>query len=152
MVTVAKQQNEFKQNKNDGYRNNRNYRAAKQNQGQQGRERQEPSGPPVTECAYCELIRNKDVPQENLRMDFKDRHRVITDRPIYPNDCLPWLRLNMDERERVLENNKLRCKFCLKTLKPMTKGNSCGKGRHIYNTGRNGMCIDRNCDKNATVC
>ena len=85
-------------------------------------------------------------------MDFKDRHRVITDRPIYPNDCLPWLRLTMDERDRVLENNELRCKFCLKTLKPMTKGNSCGKGHHIYNTGRNGMCIDRNCDKIATVC
>ena len=62
MVTVAKQQNEFKQNENDGYRNNRSYRAAKENQGQQGRERQEPSGSPVTECAYCELIRNKDVP------------------------------------------------------------------------------------------
>ena len=88
----------------------------------------------MTECAYCELIRNKDVPQENLTMDFNDRHRVITDRPIYPNDCLPWLRLSMDERERVLENNKLRCKFCLKTLKPMMKGNSCGKGHHIYNT------------------
>ena len=34
MVTVAKQQNEPRQNKNDGYRNNRNYRAAKENQGQ----------------------------------------------------------------------------------------------------------------------
>ena len=58
----------------------------------------------------------------------------------------------MDDRERILENNKLKCKRCLKSLKPTMKGNACGKGQHIYNSGRNGMCIDRNCDKNATVC
>ena len=58
----------------------------------------------------------------------------------------------MDEREKVLENNELRCKLCLKTLKPTNKGNSCGTGRHIFNSGRNGMCVDRSCDKNATMC
>ena len=81
MVTVAKQQNEFKQNKNDGYRNNRSYRATKENQGQRGRGRHEPSGSSVTECAYCELIRNKDVPQELLRIDFNERHRTVSDIP-----------------------------------------------------------------------
>ena len=106
MVTVAKQQNEPRHSKNESYKNQRNYR----NQGQRRRERQDSSGPPVTECAYCELIRNKDVPQENLTMDFNDRHRVVTDRPIYPNDCLAWLRLSMDDCERILENNKLKCK------------------------------------------
>ena len=28
----------------------------------------------------------------------------------------------------------------------------CSKGNHIINTGRNGMCFIRNCEKHSTVC
>ena len=148
MVTVSKQQNEPKYNRNETYNNQRYLR----NQGQQRRERQEPTGPPVTECAYCGLIRNKDVPQGCLAMDFKDRHREIANRPIYPNDCLAWLKLSIDDREKVLEDNGLKCRRCLRGLKPNMRGNACGKGYHIPNTGRNGMCLDKNCDRHSTLC
>ena len=148
MVTVAKQQNEPRHSKNESYNNQRNNR----NQGQQRKEKQEPSGPPVTECAYCELIRNKDVPHECLTMGFKDRHRVVTDRPIYPNDCLAWLKLSIDDREKVLEDNELKCRRCLRGLRQNIKGNACGKGNHTFNNGRNGMCLDKSCDRHSTLC
>ena len=85
-------------------------------------------------------------------MDFNERHRKISDQPIYANDCLPWLRLSMDDREKVLENNVLRCKHCLRTLKPTSRGNSCGEGRHIFNNGKNGTCAFRNCIMHVTMC
>ena len=153
MVTVAKQDrnNEFKQYRNNDYKNNRSYRAPRENQGQR-RGRQEPSGPPVTECAFCELMRNKDVNQELLRMDFNERHKDISEKPLYANQCLPWLRLSMEEREKVLENNGLRCKLCLRSLKQSSRNSTCGNGRHIFNNGKNGMCSDRSCEKNVTMC
>ena len=110
------------------------------------------SGPPVTECGYCELMRNKDVNQEFLRINFNERHKKISDRPIYANECLPWLRLSMEEREKVLENNRLRCKICLRTLKQSSRNSSCGEGRQLFNNGRNGMCSVKSCEKNVTMC
>ena len=58
----------------------------------------------------------------------------------------------MDDREKVLENNGLRCKNCLRTLKQTSRSNSCGEGRHIFNNGRNGMCSVKSCEKNVTMC
>merc|ERR1711873_198373 len=67
------------------------------------------SGPPITECDYSELIRNNDVSQEFLSIDFNERHISLSDRSIQAIHCLPWLRLSMKEREKVLENNRFRC-------------------------------------------
>ena len=75
MVAVSKQQqNEPRDNRTNNYNNQRYNRA----QRQERRERQETDGPPVTECSFCGFIRDKNVPQEWLSMDFKDRHREIS--------------------------------------------------------------------------
>ena len=97
-------------------------------------------------------MRNKDVNQELLRMDFNERHKDITDKALYANQCLPWLRLSMEDREKVLESNGLRCKVCLKSLRQSNRNSTCGDGRHVFNNGRNGMCSDRRCEKNVTMC
>ena len=136
MVTVTGQPQGRPQNNNSdnhqSYRNNRSQR-------QDRRNRQDTGGPPVTECSFCGLIRDKDVPQDCLSMNFNDRHRNISNRPIWSNNCLAWLRLSLEEREKVLQNNELHCKICLRSLKPGFKGSSCNKGNHTINTGYNGM-------------
>ena len=149
MVAVSKQQqNEPRSNKSTNYNNQRYNRP----QRQERRERQETNGPPVTECSICGLIRGKNVPQECLSMDFKDRHREITSRPIFPNDCLAWIRLSLDDREKVLHNNKLHCKMCLRPLRPGARGSTCSRGHHTINNGRYGMCIEKSCEMHSTVC
>ena len=109
-------------------------------------------GPPITECDYCELIRNNDVSQEFLSLDFNERHISLSDRSIQAIHCLPWLRLSMKEREKVLENNRFRCKVCLRTLEHPSKNRSCGDGGHMFNNGNNEMCYVKNCEKNVTIC
>ena len=149
MVAVSKQQqNEPRSNKSTNYNNQRYNRP----QRQERRERQETNGPPVTECSICGLIRDKDVPQECLNMDFKDRHREITSRPIFPNDCLAWIRLSLDDREKVLRNNELHSKMCLRPLRQGARGSTCNRGRHTINNGCNGMCIEKGCEMHSTVC
>ena len=85
-------------------------------------------------------------------MRFNERHQRITDRPIFPTNCLPWMMLSIDERDAVLENNKLYCRICLKPLRAGNTGNVCGIGRHSKNTGFNGMCWNRDCDRHVTLC
>ena len=84
-------------------------------------------------------------------MDFDQRHKKIGDRPIFPNTCLPWMMLSMEEREKVLEDNELFCRFCLRFLRNAS-GNSCGPGRHTKGTGYNGMCAVTDCEKHVTIC
>ena len=153
MVTVTKQNsnNSGDSYRNNEYRNNRNNRPPRDGQGQR-RGRQEPSGPPVTECAFCELIRNKDVSQELLKLSFKERHQVTSSSHIFANQCLPWLRLSMEDRERVLENNGLKCKICLRHLKNSENRGSICRNRHSLNNGRNGLCRNRGCDYHSTLC
>ena len=149
MVAVSKQQqNETRDTRTNNYNNQRYNRP----QRQERLERRETDGPQTTECTFCSLIRDKDVPQEWLRMDFKDRHRELSSRPIFANDCLAWLLLSLDEREKVLKDNELKCRWCLRTIKPGSRGNVCEKGHHIFNNGRNGMCIEKNCEMHSTVC
>ena len=71
---------------------------------------------PVTECGLCSLIQGKKVPQDYISMDFNQRHQKVGDRPIFPNTCLPWMMLSMEERERVLEDNDIFCKLCLRIM------------------------------------
>ena len=76
---------------------------------------------------------------------FDQRHQKIGDRPMFPNTCLPWMMLSKEEREKVLEENELFCKFCLRFLRN-SGGNSCGPGRHTKSTGYNGMCSVTDCE------
>ena len=109
-------------------------------------------GLPMTECDYCQIIRDNDVSQEFLSLDFNERHISLSDRSIQAIHCLPWLRLSMKEREKVLENNRFRCKVCLRTLEYLSKNRSCGDGRHMFDNGNNEMCSIRRCEKNVTIC
>ena len=85
-------------------------------------------------------------------MDFDRRHLKVEDRPIFPNTCLPWMMLSLEEREKVLEDNELFCKICLRLLKSGRNSNSCGPGRHTVNTGFNGMCAFQECERHVTLC
>ena len=67
----------------------------------------------VTDCGFCHIIQGKDVPQKYISMKFDVKHQKVGDRPIFPNTCLSWMMLNIDEREKVLEDNELYCKYCL---------------------------------------
>ena len=59
MVTVSGQPQDGSRNNNsDNYHNYRNNRPQRQDR----RGRQDTGGPPVTECSFCGLIRDKDVP------------------------------------------------------------------------------------------
>ena len=153
MVTVNKQNrnNAGDSYRNNEYRSNRNNRSQRDEQ-EQRRGRQEPPRYTVTDCAFCELIRNKDVRQELLKLGFKERHQEPTAKFIYPNQCLPWLRLSMEERETVLENNNLKCKICLRHLKNSDNRGGICKSGHIESTGKNGSCWNRSCDYNVTMC
>ena len=106
----------------------------------------------MTECGFCNLIKGKDVPQDYLSMNFNDRHRNISNRSIWANNCLPWLKLSIEDREKVLQNNDLHCKVCLRSLRPGSKGSSCSKGNHTMNSGYNGLCVIRECNKHSTIC
>ena len=76
----------------------------------------------------------------------------VSDKSIWPNQCLPWLRLSMEERETVLENNNLKCKICLRHLKNSDNRGGICKNGHIESTGKNGSCWNRSCDYNVTMC
>ena len=82
----------------------------------------------VTECGLCNIIQGKEVSQDYISMDFNDRHQKVGDRPIFPNMCLPWMMLTMEEREKVLEDNDLFCRVCLRFLRKGRGGNTCGPG------------------------
>ena len=89
----------------------------------------------ITECGFCNIIQGKEVPQNYISMNFDERHQKVGDRPIFPNTCLPWMMLTINEREKVLEDNELYCKFCLRLLRTGRGSNTCGQGRHTASTG-----------------
>merc|ERR1712198_670524 len=141
MVTLNKQasNNTGNSNRNNDYNYGRNSRS-RNNKQERRRERQDSSRTPLTECAFCELIRNKAVSQKYLDLSFKDRHQFTQGRYIYPNQCLAWLRLSMEEREIALDKNTIKCRICLRHFRiDENRGDIC-KGRHIENTGKNGAC------------
>ena len=107
MVTINEQQQGRPQYNGTGNipgnKGNRNQKYENRN----GRNRNDTNGNPVTECGFCNLIKGKDVSQEYVRMDFNERHQILGQGPIYPNNCLPWMKLSIDDRIMVLQNNKL---------------------------------------------
>ena len=149
MMTVNNQnsKNSYKSERNNYNRNG----SQRSNQGQR-RGGQESSRNTITECAFCELIRNKDVTQVYLKRGFKERHMETSNNFFYPNQCLAWLRLSMDDREKVLTDNKIRCRICLRHFRDGENKNDVCKKDHLKNTGRNGSCFNMNCEYNSTTC
>merc|ERR1712131_324490 len=143
------------QNNNSNYKSERNnYNKNGSQRSNQGQRRggQESSRNTVTECAFCELIRNKDVTQVYLKRGFKERHMKTNSNFYHPNQCLAWLRLSMDDREKVLANNTIRCKICLRHFRDGENKNDVCKKDHLENTGYNGSCWKRGCEYNSTTC
>ena len=151
MVTVREPQKDVAQQNNTGDTQKRGGRRQRQDS-RNGGNRNTGHRNPVTECGLCNLIQGKEVPQEHISKDFHERHQEVGDRPIFPNTCLPWMMLTIEEREKVLENNELFCKLCLRNLKRGRGGNTCGPGRHTVNTGYNGMCSIKECERHVTMC
>ena len=143
------------QNSNSNYKSERyNYNKNGSQRSNRGQRRggQESSRNTVTECAFCELIRNKDVTQVYLKRGFKERHMKTNSNFYHPNQCLAWLRLSMDDREKVLANNTIRCKICLRHFRDGENKNDVCKKNHVENTGINGSCVNKGCEYNSTMC
>ena len=153
MVTFNKQasNNTGNSNRNNDYNYGRNSRP-RDNKQERRRERQDSPKIPLTECTFCELIRNKAISQKYLDLSFEERHQQTQGKYIYPNQCLAWLRLSMEEREIALDKNTIKCRICLRHFKlDENRGDVC-KRKHIENTESNGSCWKRGCDYNATMC
>ena len=73
MVTIDKQASNSTGNshRNNDYNYGRNNRSR---DNKQERRRENFSRAPLTECPFCELIRNKAVSQKYLDLKFEDRH------------------------------------------------------------------------------
>ena len=110
MVTVRDSQQERNQQSN----NTDNQKRGGKHQRQDTRSRNNRnngSRSQVTECGFCNIIQGKEVSQDYISMDFDQRHQKVGDRTIFPNTCLPWMKLSLEEREKVLEDNELFCKL-----------------------------------------
>merc|ERR1711893_544564 len=153
MVTLNKQNsnNTGGNYRNNGYNYNRNNKSQRGDR-EQRRGGQESSRSTPPECAFCELIRNKNVNQEYLKLGFNERHQKTKYNFYYPNQCLAWLRLSMDDREKVLENNTMKCKICLRHFKVGKNRNDVCKRSHIENQFNNGSCWQSGCEYNSTTC
>ena len=152
MITVDDQNSGRPQNADrgsfQGNKNNKNRQQERRN----GRNQNHPNGRPVTECGFCNLIKEKDVPQDYVRMDFNERHYGTGQKAIWPNQCIPWMMLSIDERIKVIEDSKVYCKFCFRFLTIGATSNSYGKGKHIPGNGKNGSCAITECENNVTLC
>ena len=58
-------------------------------------------------------------------------HWRVSDRNIWPNQCLPWLMLDVDERIKILSEQKVFCRICLRLLGMGATKNSCGIDEHL---------------------
>ena len=137
---------------NQGSRNNNKRRQDEWQKKRNGKEQGQYNGKTITECGYCNLIREKGVSQDYVRRDFQDMHYRVSDKSIWPNQCLPWLMLDVDERIKILKESKVFCKICLRLLGMGATNNSCGSGKHIQGNGRNTSCFQYDCDNNITLC
>ena len=93
MVTLNEQQGRS-QNNSSG--NDRSHRGNRTQRPDNRRYKGNADGSLVTECGFCDLIQGKDVSQEYLKMGFNERHRNLSHRTIWANNCLPWLKLSFD--------------------------------------------------------
>ena len=135
-VTMMTVNNQNSNSTESNYRSNRynyNKNSSQRSNREQRRGGQESSRNTITECAFCELIRNKDVTQVYLKRGFKERHMETYNNFYHPNQCLAWLRLSMDDREKVLTNNTIRCRICLRHFRDGENKNDVCKKDHVVN-------------------
>ena len=112
------------------------------------RARQPPS------CALCDLVKESDVPKSYVNLDFTDIHDTVMDKQLFPNQCLSWMILSIDERIRVLQKSELYCQVCMRlpSKGAAASGRLCSNGKHIPNTERNGLCTEQSCSYDVTIC
>ena len=122
---------------NQGGKSNNNRRQDEWQKRQNGKQQGQSNGKTITECGYCNLIREKGVSQDYVRRVFKDMHWRVSDKSIWPNQCLPWLMLDVDERIKIMKDSKVFCKIGLKLLGTGATSNSCSTGKHLETNGRN---------------
>ena len=163
MATIVEIEGPQRNNRNKGQNNqgNNSRRQYKRNDGRQhqgnnpqnqipnpNRARQPPS------CALCDLVKENDVPKPYVDLDFTDIHDTVMDKQPLSNQCLSWMILSMDERIKVLQKSELYCQVCMRLLskEAAASGRPCINGKHIPNTGRNGLCIEQSCSYDATIC
>ena len=79
-------------------------------------------------------------------------HWRVSDKSIWPNQCLPWLMLDVDDRIKILKASKVFCRICLRLSGMGSTTNSCGAGKHVTGNGRNTSCSPYDCDNNVTLC
>ena len=96
-----------------------------------GRQQGQLNGKAVTDCGYCNLIREKDVSQEYVQRNFSEMHNRVTEKALWPNQCLPWIMLDINERIKIVQDSKVFCRICLRLLGMGATSNSCGAGRHL---------------------
>ena len=101
MVAIGNNQHDRNLPSNDTDNQRRGGRQQKQDN-RNSNSRDNSSRSQVAECGLCNIIQGKEVSQDYMSMDFNQRHQIMGNRPIYPNMCLPWMMLSLDEREKVL--------------------------------------------------
>ena len=124
------------------------------NSRQQERNEDQYNGQPITSCGLCSLIKENEVSQEYVNRGFKDMHWNVTDRGIYANQCLPWLKLSMDDRIKVIQKSNVFCRICLRLngMEAVASSRAWGAGKHIKGNGRNMSCTQTDCESNVTLC
>ena len=129
ITTVTNSENRGQHPDKESQRGNKGNRKYQQD-GRYGGNRNQPTGRTITECGFCNLIKEKDVPQEYVRKEFGEIHRGIPDKPIRPNQCLPWIMLSIEDRTKVLKDSKVFCKFCLRFQGIGATSSSCRLEKH----------------------
>ena len=79
-------------------------------------------------------------------------HTRVSEKALLPNQCLPWIMRDIDDRIEIIQDSKVFCRICLWLLGMGATNNSCGSGKHIQGNGRNTSCFQYDCDNNITLC
>ena len=126
MITTDNHNSKRVQNSDRGpYKGNKGNRRHQQD-GRNGGSQSQSDRRTITDCGFCNLIREKDVSQEYVQREFDEMHQRLPDRAIWPNQCLPWIMLSIDDRIKIIQDSNVFCRFCLKFLGIGATSNSCG--------------------------
>ena len=165
MITNNERQSEgLQRNTKNNDQFNKNNNSRQQNRWNNGRQQQgnnpqsQNSNPDrnqqATSCALCNLVKKSGVQQPYMNRYFTDIHEKVTDKQPFPNRCLSWMILSLDDRIKILQKSKLYCQVCLRLLstEAAASGRSCSNDKHTQNSGCNGLCIEQKCSYDATIC
>ena len=139
------------QTNRNSHQNGGNNRGQQQGNHSQNGRKYEYTGPITMSCVWCNLVTEQGMPQECTRKGFSDRHSNRTDRNPFPNRCLPFMAISMDDRIKKLSESNVACTVCLQLfgIDSGQVGKSCGSGRHRNTIMR---CATDNCENDALVC